>query len=113
MVSLDDAERNRAFAESLNAGLTLLSDPEGRAASAYGVTALGGLYARRWTFYIDREGVIRAIDKDVRVESAGQDIAAKLSELGFPRRSGRPESPEARSRPGPEAREPGGSGAPR
>jgi peroxiredoxin len=47
---------------------------------------LGGLYARRWTFYIDRKGVIRAIDKNVRVESAGQDIARKLGELGFPKR---------------------------
>lgn len=86
MVSLDDPERNRAFAESLEAKLVLLSDPEGRAAAAYGVTSLGGLYARRWTFYIDREGVIRAIDKDVKVESAGQDIARTLGELGFPKR---------------------------
>ena len=30
--------------------------------------------------------VIRAIDKDVHVESAGQDIARTLGELGFPKR---------------------------
>jgi peroxiredoxin Q/BCP len=86
MVSLDDPERNRAFAESLEAKLVLLSDPEGRVASAYGVTSLAGLYARRWTFYIDREGIIRAIDRDVHVETAGQDIARTLAELGFPKR---------------------------
>jgi peroxiredoxin Q/BCP len=86
MVSLDDPEQNRAFAESLEAKLVLLSDPDGEVARAYGVTSLGGLYARRWTFYIDRKGVIRAIDKNVRVESAGQDIARKLGELGFPKR---------------------------
>ncbi len=85
MVSLDDPAKNKAFADSLGAKLVLLSDPGGESASAYGVSALGGLYARRWTFYIDREGVIRAIDKDVRVDSAGQDIAKKLGELGFPR----------------------------
>ena len=39
----------------------------------------------RWTFYIDREGVIREIDKKVSVKSAGQDIARKLEQLGFPR----------------------------
>ena len=88
MVSLDDPEKNKAFAESLDAKLVLLSDPTGVSAKAYGVSALGGLYARRWTFYIDREGVIRAIDKHVRVDSAGQDIAKKLGELGFQKRDG-------------------------
>ena len=87
MVSLDEPERNREFAESLDAKLVLLSDPKKTSAEAYGVTALGGLYTKRWTFYIDREGVIREIDKDVKVESAGADIAKKLDELGFPRRS--------------------------
>jgi peroxiredoxin Q/BCP len=97
MVSLDDAKKNREFAESLGASsLVLLSDETGLAAKAYGVTSLGGLYARRWTFYIDREGLIRAIDKEVRVESAGQDIARKLGELGFPRR---PSSQSERSEP--------------
>ena len=88
MVSLDDPEKNKAFADSLDAKLVLLSDPTGVSARAYGVHALGGLYARRWTFYIDREGVLRAIDKEVRVDSAGQDIAKKLGELGFPKRDG-------------------------
>jgi thioredoxin-dependent peroxiredoxin len=85
MVSLDDPERNRAFAESVGADLVLLSDPSGETARAYGVTSLGGLFARRWTFYIDHEGVIRKIDKDVQVTSAGQDIARTLEALGFPR----------------------------
>ena len=86
MVSLDEPERNRAFAESLGADLVLLSDPSGTTAKAYGVTAFAGLYARRWTFYIDADGIVREIDKDVQVETAGQDIARKLAELGFPRR---------------------------
>jgi len=92
MVSLDDAEKNRAFAESLEAKHVLLSDPEGDVASAYGVAGFAGLYARRWTFYIDLEGVIRDIDKDVETETAGQDIARKLATLGFPRRE-QPELP--------------------
>ncbi len=89
MVSLDEPARNREFAESLAAKQVLLSDPSGLTAKAYGVTGPGGGYARRWTFYIDSEGVIREIDRDVRVESAGQDIARKLAELGFPRRGSR------------------------
>jgi len=86
MVSLDEPEKNRAFAESLGAKHVLLSDPSGETAKAYGVTALGGLFAKRWTFYIDRDGVIREIDKDVSTASAGQDIARKLDQLGTPKR---------------------------
>jgi peroxiredoxin Q/BCP len=87
MVSLDAPERNREFAESLKTKQVLLSDPSGASARAYGVAGENASYARRWTFTIDREGVIRAIDRDVRVESAGQDIARTLGELGFPKRT--------------------------
>ncbi len=86
LVSLDEPERNAEFAESLGAKHVLLSDPGKQAAEAYGVLGPGGLYARRWTFYIDRSGKIVAIDRDVNTESAGQDIARKLGELGFPKR---------------------------
>ena len=51
------------------------------------MAGFGGFFAKRWTFYIDREGVIREIDKEVKVGSAGQDIARKLGELAFPRRA--------------------------
>ena len=86
MVSLDDAEKNRAFAQSLDAKHVLLSDPTGETARAYGVAGFAGLFAKRWTFYIDRDGTIRAIDQDVSTASAGQDIARRLGELGFPKR---------------------------
>jgi peroxiredoxin len=85
MVSLDAAEKNRAFAEALEAKHVLLSDPAKEVARSYGVVALGGLYARRWTFYIDEDGRIRHIDKDVSVSTAGQDIARTLETLGFPK----------------------------
>ena len=86
MVSLDDADKNRAFAASLEAKHVLLSDPTGETARAYGVAGFAGLFAKRWTFYIDRDGTLRAIDQDVSTASAGQDIARKLGELGFPKR---------------------------
>ena len=40
-------------------------------------------FASRWTFYIDGEGVIRRIDKDVSVRTAGEDILRQLKELGL------------------------------
>jgi thioredoxin-dependent peroxiredoxin len=40
-------------------------------------------FANRWTFYIDKEGVLKAIDKTVNAPQAGPDIAAKLKDLGL------------------------------
>jgi peroxiredoxin Q/BCP len=87
LVSLDDAAKNAEFAESLGAKHVLLSDPLGEAARAYGVVGDGGGLAKRWTFYIDRDGVVREIDKRVVAASAGQDIARKLGELGYRKRA--------------------------
>jgi peroxiredoxin Q/BCP len=87
MVSLDEPAKNKEFAEGLGARHVLLSDPTGETARAYAVAGFGGLFAKRWTFYIDRDGVIREIDQNVSTATAGQDIARKLGELGFPKRT--------------------------
>ena len=87
MVSLDSPEKNRAFAKSLGTTQLLLSDPTGLTASAYGVSAGGGKYTKRVTFYIDREGLIRFVDRNVNVSSAGEGIAKRLDALGFPKTS--------------------------
>lgn len=83
MVSLDDFEKNRAFAESVGARFVLLSDPEKIDAERYGVLGLGGFFAKRITFYIDARGVIRFIDKEVETATHGEDIVRKLRELGI------------------------------
>ena len=43
-------------------------------------------FAKRWTFYIGKDGKVLFIDKDVKVDTAGADIAAKLAELGVARK---------------------------
>ena len=83
MVSLDDAEKNKEFAESVGASFVLLSDPGKENAEKYGVLGLGGLYTKRFTYYIDRDGILRYIDKDVDTNSHGEDIVRKLAELGI------------------------------
>jgi thioredoxin-dependent peroxiredoxin len=85
MASTDDAETNRKFAEANGADFPVLADPEKSAAEAYGVLALPG-YAKRWTFYIDPQGKIAYVDKDVNALSAGKDIAARLEALGVAKR---------------------------
>jgi peroxiredoxin Q/BCP len=81
--SVDKPELNKKFAESLKLDYPILSDPDLKAATAYGVLRKDGPLAMRWTFYIDKEGIIRAIDKAVKAEQAGPDVAAKIKELGL------------------------------
>jgi thioredoxin-dependent peroxiredoxin len=51
-------------------------------AEAYGVTGPGQNFAKRWTFFIDKEGTIRHIEKAVKADSHGGDVVAKLKDLG-------------------------------
>jgi peroxiredoxin Q/BCP len=83
--SVDDLQKNTEFAQSLGLDYPILADPEKKAAEAYGVLMPVGL-ANRWTFYIGKDGKILAIDKSVKVDSAGADIASKLAELGVARK---------------------------
>lgn len=71
----------------MGADLPVVSDPKGVVAKRFGVLGIGGLYSRRWTFYIDSTGVLRAVDKQVQPATAGADIVSKLKELGFRTRS--------------------------
>lgn len=79
--SVDDAEQNKKFAESLGLDYPILSDPTKDAAKAYGVLNERGM-ANRWTFYIGKDGKIAHIDQKVNTETHGRDIAARLKELG-------------------------------
>ena len=52
-------------------------------ATAYGVVTEQRKFPFRWTFYIDREGTIRFIDKQVKPATAGTDVAARLAQLNL------------------------------
>ena len=79
-VSTDRPETNRRFAEVMGLDYPVLSDPDRRAARAYGVVGASG-FPSRWTFFIDRRGRIAAIDKHVHTASHGADAAARLNAL--------------------------------
>ena len=83
MASTDSAEDNRAFAEKNQATFPILSDPGKEMARAYGVLSEAG-YANRWTFYIDAQGVIRKIDRNVDPRTAGEDLVRNLEVLDVP-----------------------------
>ena len=85
-MSLDTPEKNAEFAASMSAEFPVVSDSKGVVAKRFGVLGIGGLYSKRWTFYIDSAGILRAIDKQVKPATAGADIVSNLEELDFPRR---------------------------
>jgi peroxiredoxin Q/BCP len=84
--STDTPEKNRKFAESLNADFPILSDPDGKVAEAYGVRMPLVAIASRWTFYIGKDGRILDIDKKVKAATHGEAVAKRLAELGVPLR---------------------------
>ena len=71
---------NKAFAESEKADFPMLSDESKSVVAAYGVLSPRG-FANRWTFYIDKDGKIAAIDKSVKPATSAEDMVAKLKEL--------------------------------
>ena len=86
MASVDPIEDNKGFAEANNADFPMLSDPTKATAEAYGVLHERG-FSLRHTFYIGADGTILAIDRNVKPATAAEDIAAKLAEIGVPKRA--------------------------
>jgi peroxiredoxin Q/BCP len=85
-VSVDSAATNKQFAQSLGVDYPILSDPTRKVAAAYGVVDEDQPFASRWTFYIGKDGLILFIDKLVSPGTHGRSVAAKLAELGIPKR---------------------------
>lgn len=79
--SVDDEALNKQFSDKLELDFPLLSDPSKETAKAYGVLNERGM-ANRWTYYIDKDGKIAAIDQKVNPEGYGQTVATKLKDLG-------------------------------
>ena len=89
MASVDTPEDNKGFAEKEKADFPILSDPDKHTATAYGVLNTPSAaqpnapsFARRWTFYIGADGKILYIDKTPGTAQAGQNVVARLKELG-------------------------------
>src|SRR5262245_47481594 len=83
MASVDPLEGekgNKEFAKAYDADFPMLSDADKQVATAYGVLSDRGR-ANRWTFYIDKNGRIAAIDKEVKPATSAEDMVAKLGDL--------------------------------
>lgn len=80
--STDSVEKNADFAKSLDLDYPILCDPDGKVSKAYGILNDKGTAAARVTFYIGADGKLLHVDKTVKTDSHGADIAIKLKELG-------------------------------
>lgn len=79
--SNDPAEKNKKFAEDLGVDYPILSDPDSSVATAYGVFNPDRKAALRHTIYIGADGKILFVDREVKTDSHGADVAKKLGEL--------------------------------
>jgi len=88
MASVDTVEQNKKFAEEHQAKFPLLCDTTQAVTKLYGVGVKweGGVYSDRWTIYIDKEGIVKKVDKNVKPSSAGPDMVKTFSDLGFAKR---------------------------
>jgi peroxiredoxin Q/BCP len=82
-ISCDKPDTNKKFAESLELDYPILSDPDRTVAKAYGVIGEGRSSPQRWTYYIDKEGILRHVDKKVSASNHGVEIVQRLKELGI------------------------------
>lgn len=80
-ISLDSVAIQKKFATQEKLNFSLLSDPDGSAASKYQVLPKGSSYANRVTFIIDPEGKLRTINRSVNVSEHGMNLAELIVEL--------------------------------
>ena len=85
MASVDTVDENKRFAEKHQAKFPLLCDTTQAVTKLYGVGVRyeDQLYSDRWTIYIDKEGIVKKVDKDVKPKTAGPDMLRIFAELGF------------------------------
>jgi peroxiredoxin Q/BCP len=80
-VSADDAKSHRAFAEKFHLPFSILADPDRRIIDAYGVRLPVIGIARRVTFLIDREGVLRQVIRDTRTQDHDRQVLGALKAM--------------------------------
>ncbi|MBN1780775.1 peroxiredoxin [bacterium] len=77
-ISTDDVQSHQAFAEKYHLPFSLLADTTGETVKAYGVKQPVVNIAKRESFLIDPEGIIRKIYKKVTPADHPEEILADL-----------------------------------
>jgi peroxiredoxin Q/BCP len=77
-VSADTSQSHMAFATKFHLPFSLLEDPDKRIMKAYGVKMPLLGFAKRVTFLIDRQGIVRKVITDTRTKDHDQQVLALL-----------------------------------
>jgi peroxiredoxin Q/BCP len=80
-ISTDPIEAQQKFSAKEKLNFPLVADADKTAAKAYGVISRDGNYAKRVTFVIDKEGVIRKIYPQVDIRKHPDQVLAFVKEL--------------------------------
>lgn len=80
-VSFDSAESHQKFIADHQLNFTLLADTEGRLADAFGVRIPGQKMARRVSFLIGTDGIIRHITDTPKAETHLEEMTAAVEKL--------------------------------
>ncbi|MGC4004207.1 MAG: redoxin domain-containing protein [Pirellulales bacterium] len=84
--SCDDFVQNQKFADSVAADFPILSDPDGKAAAAFGVkTPIG--FASRTLFIVGPDGKILDIEDSPNTADQAGELADKFERLGVPKKT--------------------------
>ena len=79
-ISVDSVESQAEFVKEYEIPYVHLSDPKKMACKKYAGTNIAGL-AKRSTFVIGIDGVIRDVMREINVTSHGQEILASLNKI--------------------------------
>ncbi|MCX8072727.1 MAG: peroxiredoxin [Candidatus Binatia bacterium] len=79
-VSTDSLSTQREFKEKLSLPFELIADPNEQVVKLYGVEGWLGM-ARRRTFIIDPEGIVRAVIEDVDTQKHAEQVRDLLQQL--------------------------------
>lgn len=85
--SCDTVDDNAKFAKSLELDYPILSDPTRGTAMKYGVAADEKANAKRWSFFISKDGKIAHIEQKVNTKEHAKQVSDKLKELGVEAKS--------------------------
>lgn len=80
-VSADDEVSHVAFAAKYHLPFSILADPDKKIISDYGVKVPVLGIAKRWTFIIDKQGLIRNVINDVDTKNHDQQVLGLLKGL--------------------------------
>lgn len=87
-VSKDSLASHEKFAKNQSLNFPLITDPEGKLIALFGAFKPGSVFGQtalgieRCTFLIDREGVVRRVWRQVKVEGHDREVLEAVKALG-------------------------------